>query len=121
GTGLERLEALVALPAGAAALGRRGAGQEPLVFAPAEEARAQPGGFVDRDALEAGRLAEVLAALGAQRADQEPAEDREGRLRAGEPERRAVVEADPHRRDELGREADEPGVAGLVGGAGLAR
>src|SRR5438094_1875389 len=35
-------------------------------------------------------------------------------LRTGETRRRTVVEADPHARDDLGREADEPGVARVV-------
>src|SRR5438128_11572618 len=41
-------------------------------------------------------------------------------LGTGDPGRRAVVEARPDRSDHLGREADEPGVAGVVGRAGLA-
>src|SRR5947207_10138846 len=37
------------------------------------------------------------------------------------PERPLLIEADPHGGDEISREAVEPGVPGLVGGAGLAR
>src|SRR5438128_4062473 len=41
-------------------------------------------------------------------------------LGTGEPGRRAVVETHPDAGDHLGREADEPGVAGVVRRAGLA-
>ena len=46
--------------------------------------------------------------------------DRQRRLRAAEAERLVVVEADPDDRQQLRREADEPGVAQVVGRAGLA-
>src|SRR5204863_9285894 len=36
------------------------------------------------------------------------------------PERPLLIEPDPHGGDEISREAVEPGVPGLVGGAGLA-
>src|SRR5262249_17087163 len=116
-----RVERLVLVArAGAAALDGCGAREEPLGVAPAEEARAQAGRLVDRDPLEPGRKLKVLAAVGSERADQEPPEDRQRRLGAGQAERRAVVEADPDRRDELGGEAHEPRIARVVGGAGLA-
>ena len=46
--------------------------------------------------------------------------DRHRRPRRAQPGARAVVEADPHAREQLGRVADEPRVAKVVGGAGLA-
>ena len=45
--------------------------------------------------------------------------DRKGCLRAGQAENLVVVEADPHHRQQFGREADEPGVAPVLAGAGL--
>src|SRR5262245_28256069 len=46
--------------------------------------------------------------------------DGEGRLRTGQAERLVLVVADPDDRQEVGREAGEPGVAQVVRGAGLA-
>ena len=46
--------------------------------------------------------------------------DRQRRLRAAQADRLVVVEADPDDRQQLRREADEPGVAQVVGRAGLA-
>ena len=46
--------------------------------------------------------------------------DRQRRLRAAQPEHLVVVEPDPDDGQQLRREADEPGVAQVVGGAGLA-
>ena len=58
--------------------------------------------------------------MAGQRAHHERRPDRQRRLRAAQAERLVVVEADPDDRQQLRREADEPGVAQIVGRAGLA-
>src|SRR5206468_3294620 len=64
---------------------------------------------------------EVLLARLAARGAHEVGPDGEGSLRARESGRPAAVEPHPDARHHLGREADEPRVAGVVRGARLAR
>src|SRR5438093_9772494 len=64
---------------------------------------------------------EVLLARFAARGAHEVGPDGEGSLRAREPGRPTAVEPHPDARHHLGREADEPRVAGVVRGARLAR
>src|SRR6267143_2626289 len=71
----------------------------------------------ERDAL--GRLERRVGVAGERRLH-ELRPDRQRRLRAAEADRLVVVEADPDHGEQLRREADEPGVAEIVGRAGLA-
>src|SRR5215831_1892520 len=71
----------------------------------------------ERDAL--GHLELDVAAAG-ERSRHELGPDRQCGLGAGEAERLVVVESYPDHREQLRREADEPCVALIVGGAGLA-
>src|SRR6185369_8097010 len=64
---------------------------------------------------------EAALGIGPRRRLDEVGPDRERRLRAGHAEARVAVEPDPHARHDVGRVADEPCVALLVGGARLAR
>ena len=62
----------------------------------------------------------ALLALPGQRPSHETGPDWQRRLRSAEAERLVVVEPDPDDRQQLRREADEPGVAQVVGGSRLA-
>ena len=55
-----------------------------------------------------------LAGLARQGARHERGPNRQGRLRAGQAERLVVVEADPDHRQQVRREADEPGISKVV-------
>src|SRR3954471_21209210 len=63
---------------------------------------------------------EGLAGVAGEGPGHELRPDRKRRLRAAQAEHLVVVEADPDHRQQLRREADEPGIAEIVGGAGLA-
>ena len=103
-------------------LGRLGAREEGL----AEDARAARRGelagvAVDVDEGDALRRVERrCSARPASARDMNGGPDRQRRLRAAQAERLVVVEPDPDHRQQLRREADEPGVAQVVGRAGLA-
>src|SRR5262245_42281135 len=105
-----------------AGLGRLRAREEAL----AEDLRARRGRelaglFVDVDEDDAVRDVEGARGLAGRSAGHERRPDRERGLRAAEADRLVVVEADPHDREEVRREADEPGITQVVGRAGLAR
>ena len=101
--------------------GRLGAGEERLAdhLRAARRGELAGSGSMSTNATPSGASNGTLARAG-ERAHHELRPDRQRRLRARQPERLVVVEADPDDRQELGREADEPGVAQIVGRAGLA-
>ena len=103
-------------------LGRLGAGEERL----AEDARDSPGAAIlpvsrsmSTKMMPSGAL-NVDVGVAGQGAGHERGPDRQRRLRAAQAERLVVVHADPDDRQQLGREADEPGVAQIVGRSRLA-
>ena len=77
---------------------------------------------IDAHQADAGRHAERHIGLVLQRLHHEVAEDRrdDGPARRLVAERARLVVADIEADGEIGREADEPGVVAIVGGAGLA-
>ena len=83
----------------------------------------QAGLEIDPHELDAGRSAERNWRLVGKRDLEEVADHRCGDIAAGlaMSERRRIVEADIDADHEVGREADEPGILLVVGGAGLAR
>src|SRR5262249_46289762 len=94
---------------------RLGARQERFVEGLGAGGRGEVAGQrIDRHERDALRHVERLTGVAGQGALHELRPDRQRRLRAAEADRLVVVEADPHDRQQLRREADEPGVAQIV-------
>src|SRR5581483_552076 len=105
-----------------ARLGRLGAAEERLVPPlGTRRGREESGRRVDVAPDDVVRSRERRLPPGRRRRADEIDPDRERAFRAGEAGRRTVVVADPDPGEHVRREPDEPGVAGVVGRAGLAR
>src|SRR5207249_1544897 len=76
---------------------------------------------IDLGSLDARRHEERRARLPGRGRLHEVDPYRKRGLRSRKPERVVVVEADPDDHQQIRREADEPGVASIVGGTGLSR
>src|SRR5689334_17248148 len=86
----------------------------------AERGSELAGRGVDVGVDDAAGGVEGLAGVAGEGAAHELRPDRQRRLGAGKADWLVVVETDPGDGQQLGREADEPGIAQIVGRAGLA-
>ena len=91
-----------------------------------DHARATGHGQQSRAAIDVGeadvrRHIERFVAVACKRARHERQPDGQRRLRAAQTERLIFIKTDPYHGEKVGREADEPRIAQVVRGAGLAR